>query len=288
MTQPIVVGLDGSAGDEDAIRQAAVEARARRRPVRLVHALEIPLPFRVEPDQRDRVRTALVAAVETMLGEAARRIAAAVPGVPITREVVSGGPVPALLERTVGAALLVLGSGKRFDPTRMWLGSVARHLVRHAACPVLVARRPAPGEPTEGPATGRIVVGVDCTSVSADAVAFAFEEAALRGTGLIALHAWEPWNRLDRPDLDEVARAEEARHLAEALAGWSEKYPDVAVERMVVRDRPVLALTRAAAGAELVVVGSHGRADMALGSAGQALLRHAPASIAIVRPRRHG
>ncbi|WP_158009865.1 universal stress protein [Carbonactinospora thermoautotrophica] len=42
MTQPIVVGLDGSAGDEDAIRQPAFEARARRRPVRLVHALETP------------------------------------------------------------------------------------------------------------------------------------------------------------------------------------------------------------------------------------------------------
>jgi hypothetical protein len=64
-------------------------------------------------------------------------------------------------------------------------------------------------------------------------VAFAFEEAAARRAPLVAVHVW--WDLLLDPvtlpslDWDGMARQERAQ-LAERLAGWQEKYPDVAVE----------------------------------------------------------
>ena len=74
--------------------------------------------------------------------------------------------------------------------------------------------------------------------------------------------------------------------LAERLAGWQDKHPDLAIERRVVRDRPAQELTALSAGAQLVVVGSRGRggfAGLLLGSVSQALLRHAACPVAVVR-----
>lgn len=75
--------------------------------------------------------------------------------------------------------------------------------------------------------------------------------------------------------------------LGHRLAGFSEKYPDVKVTKIVTRDRPVRALTDAALGAQLLVVGSHGRGGfkgMLLGSTSRALLQSTPCPMMVVRP----
>lgn len=108
----------------------------------------------------------------------------------------------------------------------------------------------------------------------------------------MAVHAW--W--LDVPErvglswlseesLTRIGQEQQAL-LAEALSGWSEKYPDVVVRRDVSRQRPVDALLAAASSADLLVVGSRGHggfAGLVLGSVSQALLHRAHACpIAIV------
>ncbi|SMD27505.1 Universal stress protein family protein [Kibdelosporangium aridum] len=83
-----------------------------------------------------------------------------------------------------------------------------------------------------------------------------------------------------------VREAEET--LAEQLARWQQKYPDVRVTRQVVRDRPAHALLRFSDEAQLIVVGSRGRGGfrgLLLGSTSQHLLRHAPCPVAVVRTR---
>lgn len=92
----------------------------------------------------------------------------------------------------------------------------------------------------------------------------AFDEASRRGVGLVALHAWldgttSTVTRMVWPDFQP--EAEET--LAERLAGWSERYPDVAVKREVVVDQAAFHLHELAQSAQLVVVGSHGRGGFA-------------------------
>jgi nucleotide-binding universal stress UspA family protein len=73
--------------------------------------------------------------------------------------------------------------------------------------------------------------------------------------------------------------------LAESLAGWSERYPDVSVYRRVVNDHPVRALSAAADGAELLVVGCRGLnaiRSMLLGSVSHGVLHLSSCPVAVV------
>jgi nucleotide-binding universal stress UspA family protein len=139
---------------------------------------------------------------------------------------------------------------------------------------------------------GDILVGVDGSPAGASALDFAFEEAALRGVGITALHTYiypvagDPGDLLPLVyDADQL-KDEETAVLAEAVAGWCERYPDVPVNQALVRDRASRALVHAADRAALVVVGCRGRGGflgLVLGSVSQALLHHASCPVAIMR-----
>lgn len=91
---------------------------------------------------------------------------------------------------------------------------------------------------------------------------------------------------------EEWAQLEQQQHqtLAERLAGFSERYPNVEVHRHVTRDRAVRALVEQSENAQLVVVGSHGRGGftgMLLGSTSRALLQAATCPVMVVRPEAH-
>ncbi|HWT49824.1 MAG TPA: universal stress protein, partial [Mycobacterium sp.] len=118
--------------------------------------------------------------------------------------------------------------------------------------------------------------------------AIAFDEASRRGVDLIALHAWIDVVASELPELDWPAmEAQAERSLAESLAGWQERYPDVTVHRLVVRDRPAQQLAEMAESAQLVVVGSHGLGGltgMLLGSVSNAVLHSVRIPVIVARP----
>jgi nucleotide-binding universal stress UspA family protein len=290
----ILVGVDGSATDDIAIEWGAQEASMRALPLHIVHVVDssAPLPQMISQDLADLPRTRSGWMAVEIVEQATENARTAAPGIKVNQAVLPGRVVEQLVKAAADARILVLGSGQRFDPSRIGLGSVATHVATHAPCPVIVARTPAEGEPTTGPSAGRVVVGIDGSAASETAVDFAFDEASRRGCGLTAVHAYSRLpdaGSIDSGDSAERDRAA-ARVLAEALAGCTEKYSDVDVVSRLVPRLPVSALVGESAGAILLVVGSHGHgwfAGMLLGSVSQAVLRHASVSVAVARPVPH-
>jgi nucleotide-binding universal stress UspA family protein len=117
--------------------------------------------------------------------------------------------------------------------------------------------------------------------------ALAFEEASRRGVGVTALHAWSDVAVFPVLGMDWREYRDEGQEvLAERLAGWQEQYPDVAVRRRLVCDRPAHWLIEESRHAQLVVVGSHGRggfAGMVLGSVSSAVAQSARVPVIVAR-----
>ena len=89
-----------------------------------------------------------------------------------------------------------------------------------------------------------------------------------------------------RPEQPVPPRAE--LWLAETIAGWQEKYPDVAVRSAVIRDHPVSGLVAESMAQRLLVVGNRGQhpfADTLLGSIAQGVLHHATCPVAVIPTR---
>ena len=181
--------------------------------------------------------------------------------------------------------MVVVGSRGRGPLARSLLGSVSSSLIRHALCPVAVIHDEDPLMTC--PAEAPVLVGIDGSPVSELATAIAFEEASLRGVDLIAMHVWSDVEVNDFPAIDWPAMKPAAeRILAERLAGWQERYPNVRVRHVVECDHPTYHLIRESESAQLVVVGSHGRggfAGMLLGSVSAAVAHSARMPVIVAR-----
>jgi nucleotide-binding universal stress UspA family protein len=220
--------------------------------------------------------------------EAPAEAGKAAPEVAVSGAVVDGAATPVLLDESRTAALVVLGHRGLGGFAGLLIGSVTVQVSARAQCPVLVVR----GEPR---ADGPVVVGVDGSANSSEAIAFAFDEASHRGAPLLAVHAWlypspvGPGDILPLVyDLDALG-AEEERALAESVAGFAARYPDVPVRHRLVQGSPARVLVEESKVAQLVVVGAHGRGALGgllLGSVSHAVLHHAHSPLAIVRHRK--
>ncbi|MBT2212697.1 MULTISPECIES: universal stress protein [Actinomadura] len=287
----IVVGADGSEQSLAATAWAAEEAARRGASLRVVLVVA-PWLFDVPVDPRaGAVRKWLLDGGEEIVGRAVAVARERAPGVEVTGVQRGGNAAEVLMEEARDALMLVAGTRGTGGLTGLVLGSVALQVASHAERPAVIV--PA-GEAADG-GHGEVVVGVDGSAGSAAAIGFAFEEAALRRARLRAVLAWtHPASTapeaLRPPAFDpENARAERERALAESLAGWCERFPEVEVAREVVYRRAVRALADASAGAELLVVGSRGRGGftgLLLGSVGHAMLHRAACPVAVVRSPR--
>lgn len=282
----IVVGVDGSTQSMDAVRWATREALRRHAPLEVVtsslfapgtygDALNLRMGAFADPDVE--AKRVLDAALDVA------RATASGDSLALDTRLEHGSPARNLTHFSVAPALVVVGSRGLGEFTGGLIGSVSSAVVSHAKCPVAVIKSDIVGD-------GPVVVGVDCTAHSQPAIGFAIREASLRGTDLVAVHAWsdlELGSVLTRDDQGPWADSElaEMTSLAESMAGWSVDYPDVTVRKVVVQDRPVRELVRAAKTAQLVVVGSRGRggfASMLLGSTSRAVLHSVHIPVVVV------
>ena len=283
----VLVGVDGSSASDAAVAWATRDAAMHNVPLTLVHVVipvvstvapwpEIPVGsefFKEQDEEAVRVLTrARKTVADSSHGAAPQKVHSVV---------LHGGAVGTLVDLSKDADMVVVGSRGRDAFDRALLGSVSTGLVHHAYCPVAVIHDDAPPVPADAP----VLAGIDGSPASLAATKIAFDEASRRGVGLVALHAWRDVTMIELPGLN-VEELDAQAHLAlsERLAGFSELYPDVAVERVVVCDHPARQVIEHAKRAQLVVVGSHGRggfAGMLLGSVSTAVV-HAVRSPTII------
>jgi nucleotide-binding universal stress UspA family protein len=185
-----------------------------------------------------------------------------------------------------GAGLLVLGGKRHSAPARWFGGSTVHHAVRTIDVPVLVTA-------STRPDVGRVLVAADLSDAADPTLEMAAHLAALFAAELRALHAVEPFPpipdvavQLDEQEHLQTAEREFSRIVARALDGMS-----VAQEVQCGTPSRVICDEAQAWGADMVVVGSHGKGwvdRVLLGSTTERLLNRLPASVLVVPvgPRR--
>ncbi len=280
---PVVVGVDGSEGSHAALEWAVDEAGRRHVPLHLVSAWISDYSAGATAHLQQGVEDVCRADLES----ASAYVRTAAPGTELGTRLVHAQPASALIAASRTAQAVVVGSRGLGAVSEAFLGSTSIQLAAHASCPVVVV--PKHARSTEG----RVVVGVDGSALSAEATAYAFDQASRRGLGLTVLHAWDTsiyTSRLAMTVLVETwdeLEVEQEIITSAAIAGWRDTYPEVDVETRVVPGRPADILAEASQHAALVVVGSRGRGGfrgLLLGSVSRSVLHRAASPVVVVRP----
>lgn len=318
----LFVGVDDSEGARRALDWAVAEADLRGEPLTLLRVLPAMTLRLGEAGLLDadrvRVEEGAVEFERKLLNALLHSVRAE--QVDVTGEVLPGGAVAdSLVTRTAGSSGLVVGSRGRGGFASLLLGSVGHQLLQHAQCPVVVVPDRGPGPRS---AVRRVVVGVDGSPCSVQALVRAAEEARIRGARLDVVTVDDP-----PPPIGETATSEgayvnalwgfaptsaAAGHMnpdelewrrEESLAIWrahGQAVLDRALDHLDDDDRPEIEpivsahrhparhLLDIAEGAELLVLGSRGLGGfrgLLLGSVSQQCVHHATIPVMVLHTR---
>jgi nucleotide-binding universal stress UspA family protein len=277
----VVVGFDVSGRSRRAVDWAAGEAERRGAPLQVVSAIEWPVMVEgVPPMTEDDLLAPLHRAVEEEL-ERVRQGRAAVTA---SGTAVIENPSVVLVEASKRASLVVVGARGRGPFTGALLGSVSQKVAAHAQGPVVVVHGETPAE-----LSGPVVVGIDPTDPSRDALEYAFDEARRRGVGVIVVSAAEHgrtrYSYSPRVSAFFTQQAEEDQEALRRMADEMALEHGVEVEIRRLAGDPVDAILGVAGADSLVVVGSRGHRGLTgllLGSVSRGVLHRAPV-VAVVR-----
>lgn len=281
MTGNIAVGVDESDGARDALRWAAREAALRHAGVVAVLAwgfLDQPNDALegFNPNYTEHDADAALA----------RMIAAALPpeqAQSVERHPVCDLPARALLDAAKDAEVLVVGARGLGGFRGLLLGSVSQHCLHHATVPTVIVRNP-----SDGPDTNGIVVGIDGSDVAQRALAWAVDEARLRGARLTVVHGYQlplvgayPYMTMS---MDPTVMAKAARQLLHTAIELTDT-TGLDVKPVASPGGAAHAILESAAEADLVVVGSRGLGTvqrLLLGSVATQVVHHAHGPVAVI------
>ena len=287
----VVAATDFSAFAEQAVRRAARIASQHRAELHLLHVvrpLDLYPGLTLAPDEFSHHDQDLQEAEQTRLDAMAGALAGQFDvHIRCATRLGRAHDEIAAYARDVSADLVAVGARGENTLMDLLLGSTASRLLRVAACPVLLVRKPADA------AYRKIVAAVDFSPVSAAVLRQALRLAD--GAQVEALHVLgsEVEQRLRRAKLDQVditnwldrVRTEAGKKLQALLAAVD---PDAAVGRLVETGVPPAAICQhvEAAQADLVVLGRHGHGgglqDWLLGSVSKDVAQAAPCDVLLV------
>ena len=224
-------------------------------------------------------------------------------GIAITTRMATGIPSEEVIAaaRAEGSDLIVVGTRGKTGLAHILLGSTAERVIRGAPCPVLAVRtEPADNEDESALSRSvtleRILVPVDFSDCSLDALKYAVVVAKQAQASLMLLHVLEPVSY----GLDFTLGQSRARHLEvetwtkrlEELAA-TQQYPDMVVESRLRGGIPADSILDAAKTlpCDLIVMGTHGRRGIShtlSGSVAEAVLRKAHCPVIAVRSQKFG
>lgn len=282
----IVVGVDGSAPSDAALSWALAEAALRGAEVVAVHALATPPVVAPLPRDGELGPGRFEAAARRLVTDALARC----PGhtlVPVGTRVVFGAAPAVLVAESAGADLLVLGTRGRGGFQGLLLGSTGYGCLHLSPCPVVLLH----GPESAGTPGGPIVVGVDGSPGSVEALGWGVAEARRRDSRVEVVLAWDdPYTIIGPPPPTWVAG--ETRHQLERVVADSVERAfeaaggPVPVTRRIGSGGAADVLTGAARDAAMLVVGSRGRSPARaafLGSVSQRCVQLAPAPVVVIR-----
>jgi len=291
-TKKILCPVDFSPGSQRALTTAVRLANEHGAELELVHAWTVPpisfggeyayapaLVTRLAADGQE----SLTAAVAQAVGLGAKRV---------TSRLLNGAPWQQIVDLAASDPayeLIVVGSHGRTGLTRVWMGSVAEMVVRHAPCPVLTVRGEHAAEPYR-----HVLCPIDFSASSRAAIDLAAELVRPGGVGITLLHVLElpvAWGEVRPFDVPGDLDREGATALASSAAALRARV-SVPVEvrlRVGSAGAQLLAAIDDDLTIDLVVMGSHGHTGLkrlALGSVAEKTVRHARCPVLVAHARR--
>jgi nucleotide-binding universal stress UspA family protein len=284
MTAPVIVGVDGSERSEDAVVLAADLAEPGRE-LLLVHVH----PYDGFGDLRSRHERAQL--LRHASEQTARTVLATLePSTSRSMRLVSNrSPAAGLHEvaATVGAPLIVVGSGHRARRGRVSSSSVAESVLADAPSPVAIASR---GYGRTDRRLEAIGVGFDDSPESHDALRWAASLARRRHARLVvvAVHTPLAFGGLSTTGVGGYRSANEALReqlVQKTLQALSALAPDVAARHRLLHGDAAAQLARFSSELDLLVLGSRGYGALRtvlLGSVSRALVRTSRCPVVVV------
>jgi nucleotide-binding universal stress UspA family protein len=280
VAQPLLVGVDSSEGSRHALAWAAAMARMLHQRAVALHAFSpwVGIGMAIPPFDYDQYRDA----VESEMAEWTRPLN----GIEHAERIVEDDPADGLLTagRKLGSGMIVVGAHSRGDRLPRMLGSVTSKLLHISEAPVAVV----PQTAGTGPPAGHIVVGVDGSASSLEALKWGATWASALGLGVHAVCAYPMDAYSEKPRLADVESVDAMDKTLCALRDLAHEVSDeerVEATVEVVIGHPAEKLIDAGRDEFALVVGRKGHstfAEVVFGSTSRNCATHSPVPVVVV------
>jgi nucleotide-binding universal stress UspA family protein len=287
--QKVLCAIDLSDISSHVLACAAEVAEAYDARLQVLHVVEVwdsRYDF-IVPEMRKRIEVEANAKVQAELAHLGKTNQ-----IPVDVAVTKGGAITKIMEfiRTERPDVIVVGSHGKRGLDHLLLGSVAEKVLRVAPCSVLVVR------PPKNPNVKSIVCAVDFSDCSRTALERALEIAKLEKLGSIkVLNVFEvPIGYMEAGMTYETALAKTQDVHQQELDEFLKPYASVGIkiEPHLQEGAPAATIVKFAeqAGADLLVIGSHGRSRftaMLIGGSSAKIAHRATVPVLAVKAPQH-